>query len=1260
MKLYSPMFESGYVRVKGSVAKQRKTYGVLLLIILLALNTQVQLTTAQSNTLQAGDPPVTSRIQISEPDENGIVTITGEANAVFPTALVVVRNLYTNQQVITNAGIAGGFTARIYGPGNTPFWISPATRLDDALRTTDQTVPGGPGTIIYGQTDNVFVVDEDTTETLFSSSIVIDGVVGADWANYANLSMGMNWRGFTNTNSIYLALEPMSTTEVVYAVDLSAGNSSYTLRIYAQDRVTFQQTGPVSGNEQPIITPVRISDDATTIELRLTRELVAQGAGPVQLDRIYALDGDEIVDETLIETPLQEILAETDGLIPPAEDPFTAEATPFTLAGSLTDNVWTAEGRISSMMAVPGDRITLDLEITLNASRLPDALIGEIIWQPITIAGLYTNNGWSNLQTPSGLAVDNVYGDVAITTTTVPNTQIVQQSGQLQALMRVEMTVPADLPPGRYVPAFTGFARFGDDIITWDSAFADDVPEPINTVPTRLPVVINIGDLAETRLLWTLFYDDPADGVRGIIPQEDQERAALSNRVKFNAPTYILPPGNYPIEPYLPSMLPNQYDLTSAPLLPLLLPGGRLDASITTPDGTIDNLPGTPIAQNRLSSSAIDERTRFGGQSPIDLYRLTTLNDSYTDYAFESYGDYQIELNGSTEDIFGNVYTGGGTYQLRIAEPLEFLPGVLPGAPFEVDDAPFLGGRVLPGLPADVTISVTTYDLNGQPTQAETFTTQASRYGTFAIAEGFTFSTAGEYVIDYDITYTTPEGQLWAASLRSAGVISNPDSTLLARGQRGVDQTRTQSTTDYLPYWFTAQNYPADSPSRPRLYYPYHNGDVARIADSFSGGMTPLINAYDLTNSYQNWLLGSIPDYTSPRGLSIATSSQLEAIPLQPLRGGPRTPYGVALEPDFIANQAYTYISAVRPGVSLRQFVAGGEQTTLPLYWDSADPYNQQIGAGSEGDEPGDYVFLFGGLVVRNPEANIATTDGYAAFATVIDAETTPQVYPPYRGTDGGPDGGPLVSVRGEDYDMIFYPTGTRPGDTLTVDDEITIAGHVAPTLESRVAIEITAPDGNIQTFAGLTNQYGYFYDPTLAITADTEGIWSIEIITQGIGASSAGLPTEPSIEGGVPGTVNRTFNVYVLPANADPLRWNGDVGDTDVEVRGGDPFNFNMRVPSDWTDIAADFSVTTPAYLLDAGTPRIGGSTVTYQYNPPQLSTIFPNLETSGTGISGGDVVTLTFAITGTNDSGRREMRTRTFTILFDRLVSFEDLARE
>ncbi len=126
----------------------RRTLPLFLIILWSFMS--LGITSAQAPTLVQGDPPNAALINISAPDEQGVVTISGASGAVFPLAQLAIRNLFTEQTVYVNASITGTFTTTLYGPGRTPFWISPAVSIPDNLRNRPVGLPGGSGIIIYG------------------------------------------------------------------------------------------------------------------------------------------------------------------------------------------------------------------------------------------------------------------------------------------------------------------------------------------------------------------------------------------------------------------------------------------------------------------------------------------------------------------------------------------------------------------------------------------------------------------------------------------------------------------------------------------------------------------------------------------------------------------------------------------------------------------------------------------------------------------------------------------------------------------------------------------------------------------------------------------------------------------------------------------------------------------------------------------------------------------------------------------------------
>ncbi|MDX2078798.1 MAG: hypothetical protein SFZ02_20360, partial [bacterium] len=749
---------------------------------------------AQSTTPVQGDPPNAALINISPPDEAGNVTISGASGAVFPLAQLAIRNLFTEQTIYVSASITGTFNATLYGPGRTPFWISPAGTIPDNLRNRPVSLPGGAGIIIYGNASES-INTNGTSE--FPSSAITD----------------------TNIARFYMA------------------------------------------------------------------GALAQGA-----------------------------------------------------------SYWSANGRINSNTLNAGDEFILEMDMTFNlVDDTPIEnlrLFAEIALQPVSvqtdsdspatyIAATHTNNGISNVLTPSGLAVDNLRGDFIFPQIEISPTAIVQDGNKLYVGLRFNTTLPIDLPNGVYVPMIIGYAQQGDSAPTrWEDNGIFGQGTGISLKPiNRLPVVINIGGITDIQLPFALFYDNPSDGSRGILPIETT--VALSNRVRFNSPTYILPPASYPIEPYLLNQLPNSYTTIASPLLPLLFPGGRLKAIVTLPDGTVSDLSDVAVVQNRVSTAEVDDRVLFGGQSPIDTYRLSTNNPDYTAFNFDQYGEYSISLTGNVEDLSGNRYSGGGTYSVLIAEWLDLTPAVPSGMPFFIGDAFFPAGHIAPGFPADVTITVTIFAQDGDITTHD-FTGQANRYGYFVLdGDPLTFDEAGEYVIDYEARYTDQEGILWAASMRSAGVIGTESPTLIAHGGRGLDGY----TTSVAPAWFNADQLAnrigAGSLARPN--YPYFAGDVARIEDTRNSGLRPAMYIQDINGNYESWLLGSVPEYRSASDVPLQRMAVEDWLPLLSVVGGTQNEYGASLFSNLLVNRAYAYISAIRPDVTARQFVIGGNSPLLDL-----------------------------------------------------------------------------------------------------------------------------------------------------------------------------------------------------------------------------------------------------------------------------------------------------------------------------------------
>ncbi|MEZ4669942.1 MAG: hypothetical protein R3E39_18725 [Anaerolineae bacterium] len=1220
--------------------------------------------------LKAGDPPVASQITVSAPDADGMVTVSGAAGSVFPAAEVAVRNLYTGDTVYALAGLTGTFTATLYGPGNTPFEISPAQNIPTSLRNQPGALPGGPATIVYG------AFPSNSTQNGNVTQLVMDGDA-SDWDAYKTSALVTSSQpvisAFANSNSIYVALLPpnIPTGYAQVVITLSLDGNTYDV---AFDPA--QSNGALLRRVKP--NPLDIGSLAVTagageaIEVRIPR-LAINPTNPLpartQLDGVRFLnaDGSEVLAVSAqAEVP---VLDEVDGVVR-LNSQIGQEFVRFTTSGTLGGGSgrWRANGRINSLALKPGDALALELDIEMDAANLPAGLVGlsmlgKLRLQPVVGAdsrqaagGVGSSNGWSSLMTASELPISNVRGDFGLAETSTPANVLIRQNNKVIFPLDFSLKLPSDLPDGLYVPLLQGFGQVGDgNVFAWEA----DSPFGVGAAATdqkltRLPIALNIGSIASGHLLWTLFQDAASEGSRGVVAEEDQAHYGLWNTVRYNSPTIILPlnrngnPISYPLEPYLLNQLPNAYDSSAPPLVPFLFPGGRLSVQVTGPDGQVNDLGSSVILQNQMSTPTLDERQRFGAQSQLDIYRLTTLNPAFTAFTFPGYGEYSIAMKGNLEDVWGNHYEGGGSYQVLIAEPLALHPAVLPGTPFEVGNVFQPGLWLEPGVPAQVTTHLRFYPLDGSKMVEYHVEGQANPNGYYAPSEApFTFEEAGEYVVDYEVRFTDADGRLWAGSLRGAGVIATPNRALVAHGARGL-----QNDADSVPQaWYIMRQY-APNAVNPRLNIPYNSGDVLWIPDGSSGQLKPTITVQDVAGDYARWLVAGETDATGANSMMVEQS-----LPVTLMDGG-NAPYGLGLQPEKIANNAYTYFSAVTPAVSARQFVEGSHDGGLDTYLDMNDPYNGQAGAGVAGSSPGDFLFLFGGAVIRNADANITQTAIYGSLGVVIDGANDPlgaRVLPPFQGQAGGANSGPLFSLRGQPINMFFHPTAIRPGSVLRVGDRLSVAGQMAPTLPSRISVSISRPDGEVfSQYEGQANAVGYYYDPAQDLVVDQPGLWTVDIHIRHDGLTSVGKVEPPPPTGDVLGSAGGRFNVYVLPADTQPLEWNDNR--SDITIPAAQPYNFRFSIPSGWDDVQVYHSITTAGMILEEGPLRPSGTQFNYQYNLRAFHDIFPNIEQGGQGegSSAADTITLTFVVIGTDDAGNPAIRSRTFTIAFDRLLTF------
>ncbi|MFC1960301.1 hypothetical protein ACFLYO_06295 [Chloroflexota bacterium] len=1251
---------------------------------------------------QFGDPPRAHLISISEANDNGVVIIRGETGAVFPGAVVVIRNMYTGQTVYPRAEITGAFIGEIYGPGNTPFWISPAHSVDNLEQNVPGSLPGGPGTIIYGPLPESYdppPLPEPEVAVGPQTQIVIDGDA-LDWrgletaATSALLAEGQEVQvaAFVNLESLYLAIQPVMMGQILPAeyswleVDLLIEDSHFRVRLdprrgnggrfyeVAPDGLT-QDRGPLAGFSAQAVQP------GGAIELRLPLVSFTGFGGPVTVQAVRFVRSDE--DLFLADLLLN--VAERDEIdrlnaVPPLE--LSTAAIPFTLAGPVGggSGLWEAVAQINQVNFAPGEEFLLEMQVTIQAPEMigtgADLQLGAVLQlEPVTVNGSQTvadratGNGWSGILTPAGMAVENVPGGLLLGDATAQ--QVVVADGVITFKLQWTVPIGAELPSGLYTPSLMGYVTVPGLYNTWQASGLLGSGPGLGIPQTRLPLVLNIGaDSVENRLALALFEDDPAgSGARGILPVEDRGVVALANRVAYGNDVYVLPrlnpvngePFTYPLEPYLPAWLGNSYTQMVAPLVPLAFAEAELTVTVTDPDGVRQALGTVPLRQNTLSSATRIESFALGTTSPLDIYRLTTLEPELLNTSFAQDGRHEIEISAVVHDIWGNAYQGGGTYEVWLAESFQMLPGVLPGTPFEVGDIYHPALTLVPAFPADITTRLTVFPLDGGEPLVQELTGTANEHGYFLPEGGgepWVMDTPGEYVVDTVATYTDSLDRLWVGSVRGAGVIASPDSVLTARGGRDLSQV---NFDDHLAWYNLNQLAPGLLRAAPEaaLRWPYHSGDVLWVRDRLSRVWAGQ-RLTDVVGDLSDWLTAALPGWSADDGLSIHALANLDELPVM-VAGTPHQVVDPGLAVPAIPHEAYAYLSAVRPGLAVRQLVMGGEEPGLYISgWAFDDPYNHQRGMGLNGDLPGDYAFLFGGAIVRNEDLDLREAAIYGAVLLVTDQEDGrgDRVFPPFQGAADGPDGGPLLTVRGAELEMFFASTGFQPGQVFTVGDTLALGGQVAPAVGAWVQADVITPSGLVLPIGGATNAVGYYYDPGQHVTLFEPGIWRIRLRTGSAALTSAGRAREPFPTGGVIGAEDTEFTIYVLPEDELIIELeNPRTGDGFMPV--ALPFNVTVAVPPEWADVQLNYTVLMNGMILDRGVQPALGDIYAYNYDPRHLHDVFPNLDITvqNTQIPYSiDAVRLSFVLSGTGEDGEPVLAGRTLTLFGDRLITLHD----
>ena len=915
---------------------------------------------------------------------------------------------------------------------------------------------------------------------------------------------------------------------------------------------------------------------------------------------------------------------------------------------------WTFHGSINTHTLAPGDPLRVHGTVRLDSPVLQG--VGSL--QVNTTLGIERADGLSlshensgaatTFMTPTGLPIERTGPWWAAGLSQYQQASLVKTTAtRAGAKIELTLTLPSDMPAGYYRPFLTFYFP---NMPVEDTPGHPPLDLPVQDSVIFLPT-ITVGHPAPPRLDWVLLLDTLSNGSRGVVAVEDADRFGIAQRILTTSETFVIPrldgasghPLTYRLEPFVPTVsLANSSGGSppNSPRIPFRFPSGSLTVTIRHPDGTATVLGPAPFVQSR-SKSLVDKEIGHpldgGGGHLREVYQLTTLDPRF-EVTFAQDGLHIITVDGTVDDIWGNIWTGGGTYEVHVARVLALDTAVLPGTHFEVGDGFNPGLVVSPPITAEVEVRlqhVPHSDLS--QLRERVIRGQTNRFGYFQPAgNSVVFDRPGEYRVDITAQAQDAQGQLWMGSRTWGGVVAPVNPTIVAHGRRGIDAQDTIG-----PQWFFFDQLPWNG-EVPHVPFPFQSSDVTWVEEQGEvNSSTRLMSFHDPSRQLTALLRQrSEASYVVEPG-SFAERVVVGEAPLFSSRPDGIDPF---LDPTKVDLWGYSYRSVQRPLVRVREEI--GEEFIPSAYWRFDDRYANQIGVGAHGDLPGEIKFQYGAAVLHGSALDQAHYAIYGSLFVLLpeDDPDGTRTFPPFQGNGGGPSGGPLFTLKGEDIDLFIHLTGVRPGSVLETGNTFALAGAIGPTLPAKVAYTVTAPDGSKRTFSGQANEVGYYYEPEDNFIVDQPGRYTVDLQVTYDGRTSAGQVTEPFPQGDVLGTARGRFSVYVVSPHSAPLEV--DMPRHDFLTAPAD-FTVTATPPTGIRLTGGHMTALIPGVVLEDGSLAVEANGLTYDYDPVGLAAgvSILDVERNGQPVAA-DVVTVSLFGEGRDSAGQPSYAARILTL--------------
>ena len=854
----------------------------------------------------------------------------------------------------------------------------------------------------------------------------------------------------------------------------------------------------------------------------------------------------------------------------------------FEKAANATFGNWSAYVEYAPLSWVPGAIVEMDITLRFSNelfAAFKPPLVTSIDQVSILVTAErdfdpsgYQHAPWddqvSTLLTPSGLPIEgggsaavssfNGYAqrtpvDVMIEAP-IANFRVSDASLWRSGQVSASFELPNDLPPGIYRLRLDFGFKSGQRRLSFNGDNIGVRPKDLNSIScayspplpaSGIDVAGNSVDGSQIRRrgYWVLLWDYNSNGYRGVVAKEDDRKVAISPRNLIHD-EIILPRFNskhtalaYNLEPTF--LMDN---INSQRNIPWRYDRGEWSVKIVFPNGTSLNLGTAKFVAKRGNGA-------------------TTKNANFTSWKPPVYGNYTVEAKGWIEDVWGNLYEGGGNYTFWIAERLTLATATFQGQAYNVGNR---YGRDLafnPPVPADVTIKASLY-VNSDPNNVTTVvsTGKATSGGVFTAAQGMKplpLNAPGEYFASIIAMYWDSQGTLWVSAMKHAGVVYPVDSPIEAHGKKiNLPGGKIADRGEQRWEGYTAEDgtYVLD-----HINFPYNAYDVLLIAsDGNSSNKIEPVMTYRVKSS--NATYDSALQNIGRSNLQIKTSNGLSP----------------EMFPEYITDMQYYYGSAPRPGFNSR-FIVSHDNIRAPYWPTSPNSFGGEIGASSNGDLPGDIYRFLGGVVIRN-KSQTPLYAGYQASGFILPKGTNNnRVIGPGDEDLPSPDGQParffLVSVR----PGMVYQVGNTFGAVLQID----------PVVPCDVRFNLTAPNNTTRTTTGKGDQYGYFVGSEKWLL-DQPGLWTYTIDA-----------TWNSYKGKVPGLPESGGWIFVLENETSPGL--GMILEM-PEIQTFSP-TAGLNITGQTSALKVYYAAIIPGAVLEQGVLPVNNGKFQYTFDPQRMA---------------------------------------------------------